>query len=82
MFSSVQTPSQLLAPQLEPNYVANVIFQAVELGQRGEIKIPLYGKFLPLFRALPWRVTELVRYYSGMDASMKVSAGKREQCDA
>ncbi|GMM34244.1 short-chain dehydrogenase/reductase [Saccharomycopsis crataegensis] len=71
MFEGVQTPSELLAPKLDPSYVANIIFQAVNRGRRGEIKIPLYGNFLPIFRALPWRITEVARYISGIDSTMR-----------
>lgn len=71
MFSGVQTPSSLLAPELDPVYVAESVYSAVELGRRGEIRLPFYGNILPIFRAFPWPVVELVRSYSGMDKSMK-----------
>ncbi|KAK6458384.1 uncharacterized protein RJT20DRAFT_31327 [Scheffersomyces xylosifermentans] len=70
MFTGVKTPSSLMAPELDPRYVASSVLTAVELGRRGEIKIPFYGNFMPLFRAFPWPVVELVRVMSGMDRSM------------
>lgn len=72
MFLGVQTPSSFLAPELDPQYVARSVVKAVELGRRGEIKLPFYGKFIPLFRAMPWPVTEMARHYSGIDRSMKL----------
>lgn len=71
MFTGVKTPSSLLAPELEPKYVADSVLSAIELGRRGEIKLPFYGNFLPLFRAVPWPIVEVARYYSGIDRSMK-----------
>lgn len=71
MFHGVQSPSTLLAPELDPKYVAQNVFSAVELGRRGEIKIPFYGNFLPILRAVPWPIVEAARHFSGMDKSMK-----------
>lgn len=71
MFGSINTPSRLLAPELEPTYVADNLIGAIELGRRGEIKLPFYGNFLPVFRAVPWPIVELVREVSGIDKSMQ-----------
>lgn len=71
MFNGVHTPSLLLAPELEPQYVAKKIVEALLLGRRGELKFPFYGNLLPIFRAMPWPVAELARNISGMDKSMK-----------
>lgn len=76
MFNGVKTPSSLLAPELDPKVVAKVVFDSVSLGRRGEIKIPFYGNILPIMRAFPWPITQSVRYFSGMDASMKRFVGK------
>ncbi|KAG7826539.1 hypothetical protein KL909_000591 [Ogataea angusta] len=76
MFEGVRTPHTLLAPELEPQDVSKAIFSAIELGKRGEIKLPFYGNFLPIFRAVPWPVVEVARYFSGMDTSMKKFVGK------
>ncbi|CDR44457.1 CYFA0S14e02894g1_1 [Cyberlindnera fabianii] len=70
MFKGVNTPSNILAPELEPSYVAQKIVRAIECGRRGEIQMPFYGHFLPLFRALPWPITQFARLLSGMDESM------------
>ncbi|KAI0462521.1 hypothetical protein LJB42_004015 [Komagataella kurtzmanii] len=75
MFNGVITPSSLVAPLLDPTYVAKYIVGAVELGRRGEIKIPFYGNFLPIIRAAPWPIVELARGMSGIDASMRKFVG-------
>lgn len=71
MFSSITTPSKLLAPELDPQYVAASVLDALKLGRRGEIKLPLYGKLVPIARALPWQVVEIIRAVSGIDKSME-----------
>lgn len=71
MFSSIQSPSSLFAPELEPSFVAKKLINALELGRRGEIKIPFYGNFMPVMRAIPWPAVEFLRDISGMDESMK-----------
>lgn len=71
MFRGVSTPSSLFAPELDPTYVSKKMMEAIELGRRGEIKLPFYGNFLPIFRAFPWPVVELVRNFSGIDKSME-----------
>ncbi|KAK6460949.1 hypothetical protein DFJ63DRAFT_289068 [Scheffersomyces coipomensis] len=71
MFQGVKTPSTLLAPELEPKYVASNVISAVELGRRGEIRLPFYTNFIPVFRAFPWPIVEVVRDLSGIDNSMK-----------
>lgn len=70
MFDGVVSPWRWLAPELEPLDVARTILEALEHGRRGEIKLPLYGNFLPVFRAMPWPITELARHVSGIDESM------------
>lgn len=71
MFDSVATSWRWIAPELEPAYVARSIIEALQHGRRGEIKLPFYANFLPLFRAMPWPITELARHVSGIDDSMR-----------
>lgn len=71
MYRSVSTPSKLFAPELDPSYVSKKLIEAIELGRRGEIKLPFYGKFMPVFRAFPWPVVEFIRNISGIDQSME-----------
>ena len=71
MFDGVKTPSSILAPELDPKYVADNVISDIVVGRRVEIKIPFYGNFLPIFRAVPWPIVEAARYYSGIDKSMQ-----------
>lgn len=70
LFEGVKTPHSLLAPELEPAYVAKQVVRALKLGKRGEIRMPFYGNFLPLFRSVPWPLVQVARYMSGIDQSM------------
>lgn len=70
LFCGVLTPCSFLAPELDPKYVAAIVVKALEQGRRGEIKLPFYGNFLPVLRAVPWPLTAAVRYLSGIDSSM------------
>ncbi|RLV92789.1 putative oxidoreductase [Spathaspora sp. JA1] len=76
MFQGVATPSSIFAPELNPEFVANCVVTAIEQGRRGEIKLPLYGKFIPLFRAMPWPIVEITRKISGIDKSMNTFKNK------
>ncbi|GME90052.1 unnamed protein product [Ambrosiozyma monospora] len=71
LFDGVKTPSTLLAPELDPRDVAKTVLKCVQIGRRGEIKIPFYGNFIPLFRSAPWPIVEVTRCVSGIDRSMK-----------
>lgn len=82
LFGGVRTPWRLLAPELEPSYVAQKVLSATELGRRGEIKVPLYGHLLPVMRAVPWPVMETLRYYLGVDESMRTFKGAVEKAAA
>lgn len=70
MFQGVATPSTIFAPELDPAFVASSVVNAIELGRRGEIKLPLYSKVIPMFRALPWPIVEVTRRITGIDQSM------------
>ena len=71
LFEGVRTPSTLFAPEMDPKDVARQVLKAVTYGCRGEIKLPFYGNFLPIFRSVPWPIVAMMRYISGIDTSMK-----------
>lgn len=75
MFFGVHTPSWI-APQLEPADVAAGIVAALLVGQRGEVRWPLYTNLLPFYRGLPWQVSEVFRCVTGVDTSMQTFAGR------
>lgn len=79
MFDGVRTPSTLFAPEMDPKDVANQVLKAVTYGCRGEMKMPFYGNFMPLFRSVPWPIVALLRYVSGIDTSMKRFVGRTKE---
>lgn len=70
MFRSVRTPSTMIAPVLDPKFVAGTIVSNLERGKIGQIKVPVYVVLMPLMRILPWQLVETLRRYSGMDGAM------------
>lgn len=79
MFEGVRTPSTLFAPELDPKDVAKQVLKAVTYGCRGEIKMPFYGNLMPVFRSVPWPIVAGLRYFSGIDTSMKKFVDKTKE---
>ncbi|RKP30875.1 NAD(P)-binding protein [Metschnikowia bicuspidata] len=73
MFLNVRTPLNMLAPKLSLEAVAAKIIRALETGARGELRLPLYTKLVPLLRAAPCCVVGLFRFVSQMDNLAKQS---------
>lgn len=61
IFLNFLTPLVFLSLELDPAMVALFLIDALRLGRRGEIRIPLYARFLPVLRAFPWPITEAAR---------------------
>lgn len=78
MFGDVVTPSNFLAPLVEPVELAREIVKYIEEGRSGEISMPLYTRFIPWLDVLPAGIRELVRRASGMDNAMSVMVEKRK----
>ncbi|KAJ8143992.1 hypothetical protein OY671_002904 [Metschnikowia pulcherrima] len=76
MFSGLRTPSAYLAPELDPAMVASFLIEALRLGRRGEIKIPVYARFLPVLRAFPWPISEAARNTFHLDRQARSAKGK------
>lgn len=72
MFLSVKTPQKTFA-KLDAVQVALKIMNALEHGKRGEMRLPLYAKFIPVFRASPWPIVEAMRVLSGIDFYAKMN---------
>lgn len=66
MFSDVSV-NEFLAPVIDIDKLASRIISIVENGINGTFSYPLYGRFLPIYRILPWGVQRFCRYFSGMD---------------
>lgn len=72
LFTRVETPSNLIAPVLDPLDVAQAIFEALSRGKEGEISLPLYTNIIPLMRVAPTFLAELARRASGIDNATKI----------
>lgn len=70
MFKGVKTPSSLLAPVLDPNNLARKIIEMLSEGKEGTLFMPFYANFIPLFRAMPHRITTTARRISGIDRAL------------
>lgn len=75
ILDGIRTPSTILAPELEPKQVANEILKAVKLGKSGEMKLPFYGTFLPIFKYAPWPLVAISKYCPGTSNKMKKPVG-------
>lgn len=66
MFADVHVNS-FLAPVVDIDKLAWRVVSIVEYGMNGTFAYPLYGRFLPVYRILPWCLQRFCRWYSGMD---------------
>ncbi|RAL03366.1 NAD(P)-binding protein [Aspergillus ibericus CBS 121593] len=67
LFNWVKPPNPLLAPVLQPSYVAQKIFNAVYSGEPSIIRLPRYVSWVCAYDGLPLRAQRLVRYLMGVD---------------
>jgi hypothetical protein len=77
LFESVQTPSNFLAPIVEPVELAKEIVRMIEIGESGNIRMPFYSQWAPVLLALPVGVQAIVRRWSGLDQAMIRSMEKK-----
>ncbi|KAI5797765.1 hypothetical protein EDC01DRAFT_37947 [Geopyxis carbonaria] len=77
LFRGVKTPSWFWAPVLEPVEVAKEIIRVVDAGVGGEVALPLYVRWLPVYYVLPGSVQRALRWWSGVDSAME-GFGKSE----
>jgi short-subunit dehydrogenase len=77
LFSGLTTPSNFLAPVVEPVELAKEIVRMVDSGYSGEVLTPLYTRWVPLLAGLPVGVQSILRAWSGMDRAMLKLSRKR-----
>jgi len=70
LFGDLKTPSNFLAPVIEPVDLAREIVKTVDSGWSGEISLPLYTKWVPLLAAMPAAIQKIARSWSAMDSAM------------
>lgn len=70
LFENIVTPSNFLAPVVEPIDLAKAIVNMVNQGDSGEIRTPFYAQWAPALLALPVGLQSLIRSFSGVDGAM------------
>jgi len=70
LFEGIQTPSNFLAPVVEPVELARVIVKMIEAGQSGQIRLPMYANWIPALAGWPVGIQKLARQLSRMDLTM------------
>ncbi|KAF3935915.1 hypothetical protein ABW20_dc0106746 [Dactylellina cionopaga] len=76
LFDGVETPSNFLAPVLEPVDVAKEIMAAIDSGTSGTLEFPLYARWITVMHVLPISIQKLLRWLSGCDDAMKTFRGR------
>lgn len=71
LFQAIQTPSSVMAPDLDPSYLASEIIKAIECNRTGILRLPYYVNIITLFKGLSWPYVRLFRYLSGIDGAME-----------
>jgi hypothetical protein len=79
LFADMRTPSGFLAPVIEPVELAKEIVNMIDSGLSGEIRIPFYANWIPIFQALPVSLQQVLRTWSGLDRAMLEFSHRRKQ---
>lgn len=67
MFNDVNVKNEFLAPVIDHHILAERIVSIIQDGYNGLFIYPLYGRFIPLLRCLPYWLYEALRRFSDMD---------------
>lgn len=70
LFDWIKPPNPSLAPILEPSYVAQKIFSALDSGGPRVIRLPKYASWVCGFDILPVRVQRHFRFLMGIDEAL------------
>ena len=71
LFGTLETPSTFFGPVVEPVELARAIVKMVDVGESGEISMPLYARWIEWTKILPASMDKVVRWFSGMDRAME-----------
>lgn len=66
MFADVKV-NRFLAPVINVDKLSTRIVKIVDQGLNGTFAYPSYGRFLPIYRILPWCLQRFCSWFSGMD---------------
>ncbi|KAH3899996.1 uncharacterized protein SCODWIG_03225 [Saccharomycodes ludwigii] len=67
MFRNITPPKPFFAPLVDINQLVNEILLKLEIGECGELCMPLYVNFMSILRCLPYFMVEILRKFSGVD---------------
>lgn len=59
--------NRILAPVIQSKKLARRISEIVDSSSNGEFVYPVYGRFLPIVKILPYMIQDLLRSLSGID---------------
>ena len=79
LFAGMKTPSGFLAPIIEPVELAKEIVKIIDSGMSGEIRVPFYADWIPIFQALPASLQYVLRSWSSLDRAMLDLSHRRKQ---
>ncbi|AET38848.1 short-chain dehydrogenase/reductase Ecym_3361 [Eremothecium cymbalariae DBVPG len=68
MFDNAQSPSKIIAPDLDPKCLAREIIKAIDHNRSGTLKLPYYTNLMTYFKSLDWPWFRLFRLCSGFDS--------------
>ena len=71
LFAGVETPSSFFGPIVEPVELAREIVRMIDMGESGEISMPLYARWIEWLHVLPVGAQRIVRRLSGIDRAME-----------
>lgn len=80
LFADVKVPwyAHFLGPVVEPVELAREIVRRVDVGEGGEVSLPVYAGWIEWVFVLPAAVQRGVRWVAGIDAAVRVE-GKKER---
>lgn len=72
MFAHVETPSKVLAPDVDPAQLANQIVNAIGHNSTRTLNSPYYVNLVPFIKSLNWPYLRILKNLSGMDKSTAI----------
>lgn len=72
MFAHVETPSKILAPDVDPEQLANQIINAIRQNSTRTLNSPYYVNLVPFIKNLNWPYLRILKSLSGMDKSTAI----------
>jgi short-subunit dehydrogenase len=70
MFAGLRTPSNFIAPVVEPVDIAKEIIRRVDNGEGGAFGLPLYTNLVGVLNVLPVGIVAILRKLSGIDGAL------------